>query len=234
MPINPVVQALAQRSRQAGAAPLLTWYQPATGARTELSGRSFANWVDKTANLLGELEPSSPILGEVSLQHPGHWMSLIWPVAAWQFGLGYLVGPAQADCELVVVGPEAATSRPGMTTLACSLDPLGLGLRDLPTGILDFTTETLAQPDAHQAAEISASAAAWLGSDATRSHAAIGEVQPTSARRLVRPSDAWGSFAAALAAPLLGGGSSVVVCGPVSPTQLEQIATSERVTESMA
>ena len=32
--------------------PLLTYYDDATGERTELSGTSLANWVAKTANLL--------------------------------------------------------------------------------------------------------------------------------------------------------------------------------------
>ncbi|MFD0786819.1 TIGR03089 family protein, partial [Micromonospora azadirachtae] len=32
--------------------PLLTWYDDASGERTELSGATLANWVAKTANLL--------------------------------------------------------------------------------------------------------------------------------------------------------------------------------------
>ena len=38
--------------RDRGASPLLTYYDLATGERTELSGVSLANWVDKTSNLL--------------------------------------------------------------------------------------------------------------------------------------------------------------------------------------
>ncbi len=55
MPDNPIVRALADRARRAGAGALLTWYRPETGARTELSVKTFANWVDKTANLLDTL-----------------------------------------------------------------------------------------------------------------------------------------------------------------------------------
>lgn len=234
MPINPLVQALTQRCQRNGAAPLLTWYEPSTGARTELSGRTFANWVDKTVNLLAELEPSGPIAGEITLHHPGHWMSLIWPMAAWQFGAGYLAGPATGESDLVIVGPESPTARPGVTTLACSLHPLGLGLPGLPPGVIDFSTEALAQPDAHFSNPVSAEATAWLGSGNSRSHAETGAVQPSAARRLVRPGDGWETFAAALAAPLLGGGSSVIVTGPASPAQLEQIGGSEHATEAMA
>ena len=40
--------------RDQGASPLFTYYDPGGGERIELSGVSFANWVDKTSNLLVE------------------------------------------------------------------------------------------------------------------------------------------------------------------------------------
>ena len=44
--------ALERRVSQHGSSPLLTWYDLDAGYRIELSGRTFANWVDKSANLL--------------------------------------------------------------------------------------------------------------------------------------------------------------------------------------
>ena len=38
--------------RDHGASPLVTYYDPGRAERVELSGVSFANWVDKTSNLL--------------------------------------------------------------------------------------------------------------------------------------------------------------------------------------
>ena len=38
--------------RDRGSEPLITYYDLVSGERTELSGVSFANWVDKTSNLL--------------------------------------------------------------------------------------------------------------------------------------------------------------------------------------
>ena len=146
---NPVVSALSRRARGGGSDPLLTWYRPESGARTELSVRTVANWVDKTANLLEELGAEGAVAGPVSAAHPGHWMSLVWPLAAWQRGLAYVAGAPDATCEVVVTGPEDPRAHAGLTTLACSLHPLGLGLRGLGDGVLDFSTEALAQPDAH-------------------------------------------------------------------------------------
>lgn len=234
VPANPIVQALAQRVRSAGSAPLLTWYRPETGARTELSGRTFANWVDKTANLLDTLGVTGQVAGPLNVAHPGHWMSLVWPVAAWQRGCAYLAGAPDAASELVVVGPEAPAQLAGLPTLACSLHPLGLGLAGLPDGVLDFTGEALAEPDAHWATSVDEAAPAWLDADRLVSHAATAQVAPRPGRSLVRPDTAWETLAAAVLGPLLGGGSAVVVDGPVEPDQLARLAAAERADASMA
>jgi uncharacterized protein (TIGR03089 family) len=231
---NPIVRALTQRARRAGADPLLTWYRPATGARTELSVRTVANWVDKTANLLATLGVDGRVAGPVSRSHPGHWMSLVWPLAAWQRGTSYLAGDPDAESELVAVGPEDPAPTPGLTTIACSLHPLGLGLRDLPPGVLDFSGEALAEPDAHWAEPVDPSAPAWLDEARTLSHAATGDVAPQPGRVLVQPASAWETLAAALIAPLLGGGSAVVVEGPVDVEALAAIEAAERVTVRVA
>lgn len=227
------MRALAGRVRGGGAAPLLTWYAPPTGARTELSVRTFANWVDKTANLLDDLGVEELVAGPVSAAHPGHWMSLLWPLAAWQRGCAYTPGP-DAAADLVVVGPDRPAATPGATTLACSLHPLGLGLRDLPEGVLDFTGEALAQPDAHLAVGVDPAAPAWRDAAGTRSHAATGSLQPEAGRVLLRPSDPWGTLVAAVLAPVLGGGSAVVVDGPADAAELHRIAAAEHATARLA
>ncbi len=228
------MRALTQRTRRSGADPLLTWYRPETGARTELSVRTVANWVDKTANLLATLGVEGRVAGPVSRSHPGHWMSLVWPLAAWQHGCGYLAGDPDAESELVVIGPEAPQAVPGRTTIACSLHPLGLGLRELPAGVLDFSGEALAEPDAHGAEPVEPSAAAWLDENRTLSHSATGDATAQPGRVLVRPSSAWETLSAAVLSPLLGGGSAVVVEGPVAAGALAAIGAAERVTVGMA
>lgn len=231
---NPIVRALAARVRRAGAEPLLTWYRPESGGRTELSGRTYANWVDKTANLLDDLGVDGPVAGPVSVAHPGHWMSLVWPLAAWQHGCGYLAGEPGATGDLVVVGPEGVRPYPGLVALACSLHPLGIGLRDLPSGVLDFTGEALAQPDAHTQAEVDPAATAWQDAELRLDHAATAQVAPRQGRVLVRPSTAWETLAAAVIGPVLGGGSAVIVEGPADAATIDRIAAAERVTATVA
>lgn len=228
-----MVRALADRARRDGSAPLLTWYRPETGARTELSLRTFANWVDKTANLLETLDVTTEVAGTLNTDHPGHWMSLVWPLAAWQRGCGFTteVGPASG---LVVVGPDFPAAHPPALTVACSLHPLGLGLQGLPPGVLDFTSEALAEPDAHYATPVRIDDPAWTDADQEISHAATGQVPPVAGRVLVRPTTAWATLAAALLGPLLGGGSAVVVEGPVTADALARLAAAERVTDPMA
>jgi uncharacterized protein (TIGR03089 family) len=222
--LNPVIVALQRAVRTRGSEPLISWY--GGGARVELSVRTFANWVDKTANLIGSLDAAGgTVAGTVSRTNPGNWMSLVWPLAAWQSGCTYALEPAPAD--LVVTGPDAPHAVPGVTTLACSLHPLALGLRDLPDGVLDYSGEALAQPDAHWAEDVS-DAPAWLETGRSLSHAELGDLPGTGARRLVQTSDAFGTLAAAVLAPLLGGGSSVLVDEPVEAERLAALLRSER------
>lgn len=233
MPENPIVRALAERCRRDGSGALLTWYRPETGARTELSLRTFANWVDKTANLLETLDVTTEVAGPLNSDHPGHWMSLVWPLAAWQRGCGFTTRVGAAS-ELVVVGPDSPAQHPPALTIACSLHPLGLGLQGLPSGVLDYTAEALAEPDAHYATPVHLDEPAWTDADRQLSHAATGGVQPVTGRVLVRPTTAWATLAAALLGPLLGGGSAVVVEGPVAADALARLAAAERVTDPMA
>jgi len=223
---NPVVVALHRAARSRGSAPLLTWYG-ADGARTELSVRSFTNWVDKTANLLLDLDLDDLVVaGLVSREHPGHWMSLIWPLATWQAGGSYVLdGPGT----VAVIGPESPAAVPGAVTFACSLHPLGLGLRDLPSGVLDFTSEALARPDAPIIMPVEPDAIAWAGDDRPLTHAQL-DIAPQAGRVLVRPQDAWHTLADAVIAPILGGGSSVVVEGKRSGDDLNRLIASERIT----
>jgi len=221
---NPIVRALTDRCRRGGSDPLLTWYRPGDGARTELSVRTYANWVDKTANLLETLEVSGLIAAPVSSEHPGHWMSLVWPLAAWQRGCSFTPGFDPA-AELVVIGRDDPQPHTPALTVACSLHPLALGLRDLPAGVLDFTGE---------ATGVIAGATAWQEAGRLVTHEATAGVRPVAARVLVRPSSAWETLAAAVLGPLLGGGSAVLVDGPVAEDVLARLVAAERVDASMA
>jgi uncharacterized protein (TIGR03089 family) len=218
--------------RERGASPLLTYYDLATGERTELSGVSVANWVDKTSNLLAdELGAGTGDQVELALaeRSPGHWVTLVWQLACWQVGAAVTLG-RRAAAAVVVAGPDDLTpAGPGTAVLGCSLHPLGLPLAEPPPpGVLDYALEVRAQPDQHAALPQSGLALAWHDPTRQLTQADLVTGEATDRRRLIRPADPWPTTREALLAPLLGGGSSVVVVGPAGREQLAHIADQEQ------
>ncbi len=207
-PLRPVSAHLDRLVRTAGGAPLLTHYGPA-GERTELSVASFANWVAKTVNLLDDLgvAPGDTVALPVLAARPAHWMGLVWPFALWQAGLPVRIDPTDAD--LAVLGP--ADPRPAApTTLACSLDPWGRALPDLPAGVLDYSSEALAQPDAAGSTPAPLDEVAWVDADRALTGADLAGLDPITDRVLARADTAWEAVSL-LARAILGGGSVVLV-----------------------
>ncbi len=177
---------------------MLTYYEP--GVRTELSAVTFANWVDKTANLITDLghDDGDPIDVALAETHPGHWVSLVWVAAAWQRGCP--VNPGVTGAELLVVGPD--DERREGTTVACSLHPLGLGFATPPDDAVDFR-EAIAQPDVHDVSLLGESSL-WAGKP-------IDDVRPRDERLLLAdPRPGRESIIHLLLAPVLGLGSTVV------------------------
>lgn len=172
------------------------------------------------------------VAGPLSVQHPCHWMSLIWPLATWQCAMYYsaeVTPPLPEECEHVVTGPENPQPMPPAVTFACSLHPLGLGLTGLPDGVLDYTTEALAQPDLHFQNPIKYHDGAWFDEDGAVSLGQWLELPPQRGRVLVRPMRPRLVLSEAVARPILGGGSAVIVDGPVSEDELAKIIASERI-----
>lgn len=113
------------------ARPLITFYDDASGERTELSVATFANWVAKTANLLVDdlaVEPGAT----VAVALPLHWQTLVWVQAAWSVG---------SVVELVAVGTGApvasgpgagrtggAAAPPAVAVVSHDADPAGTPL----------------------------------------------------------------------------------------------------------
>lgn len=233
-PTLDLVAALARRVQRDGARPLVTWYQPSSGARIEFSAITWANWVDKTVNLLGGLgADDQPLLGAPLLaDHPGHWMSWVWAQATWQLG-GRLWVTDRAELsqvDVAVVGPEDAYPVPGAETVACSLHPLGLGFTQTPTGVTD-AAELLSEPDLHFATPAPVDQV-WLtlkGEDRLGSELVSGE--PIAGRVLVLGTDP-DAVLGAWAAILLGGGSLVLVDpegDALEPGTLDPLVEQERV-----
>ena len=229
-----VAELLARRVDRDGAAPLITYYDPEHGERTELSATTFANWVAKTANLIaGELllDPGDVVELDLARTHPGHWMTLVWELACWRSGTVVSVGSGAA-ARVVVSGPGWAEIDPGSVDLvACTLHPLGLGFTEpLPGSVIDYALEVRGQADTFAAPPLASTSPAWLDAEQTLSQTeliAFGSGLPR--RRLIQPSTPWPTAYEALVRPLLDGGSAVVVVGPADHERLNQIQTDERV-----
>lgn len=229
-----IAELLARRVRTEGSAPLLTCYDTDTGARTELSGTTFANWVAKTSNLLTDelmLSPGASVELLVADRHPGHWMTLVWAVACWQTGAVVTLGRAD-EAQLVVCGPDFADVRTtGADLIVCSLHPLGLGLEPpVPSGVIDYATEVRGQPDVWSGGPVASDAPAWRDDEHALDQTELLAGEPAAPHRLlVRPGEAWATLRDVMVRPLRDGGSSVVVTGEADLERITEIGLAERV-----
>jgi uncharacterized protein (TIGR03089 family) len=135
------------------AAPLVTFYDDATGERVELSAKTFGNWVAKTANLLVDGLGAQP--GDAAvLALPPHWQTAVWLFACWSAGLvAAPVEPGEVDSDgeiMVVTEPDLprAVAHGAAEIVGLSLHALGLPLRDCPPGVTDYAADVRGYGDA--------------------------------------------------------------------------------------
>ncbi|MEU7608738.1 TIGR03089 family protein [Micromonospora sp. NPDC049204] len=121
--------------------PLLTWYDDASGDRTELSGATLANWVAKTANLLVDevgLAPGTP--GGVLL--PPHWQTAAVLLGCWSAKLSVVDTPGDVDVLFAAADRlDEAQSWSADERYALGLAPLAAPLRQVPPGFADYVVE---------------------------------------------------------------------------------------------
>jgi uncharacterized protein (TIGR03089 family) len=220
--------------------PLLTFYDDATGERTELSGTTLENWVAKTANLLVDgcgLGPGD--LAGVAL--PPHWQTAAVLLGAWSAGLAVdLADPAQVRSPgpaevgfVAAVRLDEAPDAPDRFVLG--LAPMALPLREVPTGFVDYVTEVRGHGDHFRPYAPIRDSDPATGDGAThgdlcavaREWAAARGIGPTD-RVLVEVADGvdplkW------LITPLVAG-ASIVLCANLDPGVLDRRRSAERIT----
>jgi uncharacterized protein (TIGR03089 family) len=228
--VTTFTQLLAGLLRHDPGRPLVTFYDDATGERTELSVTTYANWVSKTASLLGDelgLEAGDRLLVDL----PAHWLGPVLLGAAWTVGLEAVWDGAH---DAVCTGPHGLARWAGeadrVPVVASALLPLAGRFPDgVPAGVHDLGTEVWGQPDAY---------VAWPGADddtlavAGATHAELwaeaAALQTADGRRLLsvgNPASPEGltGFTVALA-----GRGSLVLTVHSSPERLDRIASDER------
>jgi uncharacterized protein (TIGR03089 family) len=145
---------LAGALRRDAAAPLVTYYDDATGERVELSATTLANWVAKTANLLQD-EFDVTAGSTVAVALPVHWQTAAVLLAVWSCGAAVLDTAAEDDDRLdaadVVLAaqdrlpPLEEQDLPEL--LGLSLHPLGAGMAGYAGPARDFALEVRAHGD---------------------------------------------------------------------------------------
>ncbi|MBX6751519.1 MAG: TIGR03089 family protein [Micromonosporaceae bacterium] len=216
--------------------PLITFYDDATGERTELSGATLANWVAKTANLLVDGLGLGP--GQVAaVRLPPHWQTAAVLLGCWVAGLTVdLTGGRRAD--VAFVGPPSPALTAGGApspalnadeVYALALDPLGQPFRPgPPPGTSDFIVEM--RPHGDRLPAIATTPEQVALAEGTRHADLVAQARqigvPESARVLI-DTDTHSDPVVWLVAPLLAG-ASVVVCRHLDPTRLPARLTTER------
>lgn len=140
---------LSQLLRGNPGRPLVTFYDHASGERTELSVTTYANWVAKTASLLAEeldLERGQ----RLRIDLPPHWLGTVALGAAWTLGLAVTEDP---DPDAVLCGPDTmsawAARADDLVVIASALHPMATRFVDgVPPGVHDLGVEVWSQPDA--------------------------------------------------------------------------------------
>ena len=136
-------ELLERRLRADPGQPFVTFYDDATGERTELSVKTWANWVSKTANLYADelmLDPGD----DLRIDLPTHWLGTVFLGGLWSCGL-----TLDGTAPVAVVGPESlARGALAATTVACALKPFATRFTEpLPDGVLDHGVLWAGQSD---------------------------------------------------------------------------------------
>ncbi|HTZ42333.1 MAG TPA: TIGR03089 family protein [Jatrophihabitans sp.] len=223
------------RLRRDPGAPVVTFYDDATGERAELSAKSLGNWVAKTYALLADSLGLGP--GDTALVRlPVHWLAVPVLFGCWYAGLEVVAtGPATVAFADAGSLPDLG-ARPADEVFAVSM--LSMARPDTPPdGTEDYTSAVRPMPDAWAGVQPRGTAAdpALAG----RSRAELVTLAERRAAELglerggrLLWSDPWTGpedLVPAVLAPLAVGGSTVLVRNP-DPAALDRRAAAERVT----
>lgn len=125
--------------------PFVTYYDEATGERSELSAKSLANWVAKTHHLL--IDELGLGVGDTALVAlPAHWISVPVLLGCLTAGLSMTTS---GDADVAFVSPatlSAAGSIPDVYAVAPDSAAVGFGATP-PEGTTDYVSAVRPQAD---------------------------------------------------------------------------------------
>jgi len=221
--------------------PLVTYYDEATGERSELSATSLANWVAKTHQLLvTELGLGAGDGALIAL--PAHWISVAPLLAVLTAGLRFVDEPASAEVAFVEPATlDAALGVPDVYAVAPEAARVGFGA-SVPAGAEDYVTAVRPQADAWAGVRFGAGPGDPCLDGRTRAEVADWARERAvelgfSAGARVLSTRAWSGpadWVDALLAPLSVGGSLVYIRNCADAEVLERRASQERATARLA
>jgi uncharacterized protein (TIGR03089 family) len=211
--------------------PFVTYYDEASGERTELSVKSLANWVAKTHHLLGT-ELGLGVGDTAAIALPAHWISV--PVLLGCLTAGLQLTPAgSADVAFAAASTLTAVDAGDVFVIAPERAALGFG-GQAPAGAADYVTAIRPQADAWATVQLPAGPGDPALPGASRGDVAdraAGTGLPAGARLLTtrewRTPDDW---VETVLAPVAVGGSVVLVANCTDETVLERRMAQERAT----
>jgi uncharacterized protein (TIGR03089 family) len=220
--------------------PFITFYDEATGERSELSTKSLANWVAKTHHLLGdELGLGAGDTALVAL--PAHWISVPAVLGCLTAGLALTAGDSAAD--VAFVGPASLSAAAGIPDVyAVAPESAAVGFRgEPPAGAQDYVAAVRPQEDKWPGVRFGAGADDPGLGDLSRAELAArasdraAELGLSRGARVLTTRD-WDGVPAwldTLLAPLAVGGSLVYVRNCADPAVLDRRAAQERATHRL-
>lgn len=211
-----LARLLDDRLRSDSAAPLVTFYDDATGERIELSAATFANWVSKTCGYLAHghsLEPAS----ELGLWLPVHWQPAVIIAACWRLGVTPIFDRHEIGLAFAHESELAEALDLADDVIGLALAPMAGRLREQPIGVEDYAVEVVGYADV------------WTGPYPP--DVGVDVLDELAGKRVLHTGSEWSpaALAASLITPLATGGSVVLVRN-VDPTKLDRKIETERIT----
>lgn len=238
MPPTTPERRFANLVSTAGPRPFVTYYDEASGERSELSVRSLANWVAKTHHLLVD-ELGLGVGDRAGVRLPAHWISV--PVL-----LGCLTAGLELtddlDDDIAVAFVDGSVPAPGdgiVDVYAVNASRAAVGFADaVPAGAADYVAAVRPQADAWPTVTMTAGPGDPCLPGLTR-----GEADARAAARAadlglgaggrVLATAAWSGasdWVDALLAPLTVAGSLVIVRNAPDEATVDRRAQQERTT----
>lgn len=212
--------------------PFVTYYDEASGERSELSAKSLANWVAKTHHLLGD-ELGLGVGDTALVALPAHWISV--PVLLGCLTAGLALTP-DGPAEIAFVAPDTLAAAGGVPDVyAVAPESAAVGFPDGPPApALDYVAAVRPQedkwPSVHLAAGPADPCLPGLDRAAVAARAAESGLERGARVLTTRRWNSEADWIEAVLAPVAVGGSLVIVANCADEALLERRMAQERAT----